>query len=586
MSTDINFDPRALCVSFCIDGNCDNDTCQLNHTCSLQTLRNDESKQYGRFVCEGFLGRNCKDIYGNLTIFQKSVLHHYYGRSLQQNRNSKIQDFEEAIRQFEKSIHYNPNNANALNSYALLLKNVFNNSNQAAQHLRKCIKLQPNNGTFEHNYGILLSQQRSIEVQKQSLQHFERACKLQPKKHKYWLDYGNTLILLGNYKDALKCFATARSIGITQDINEEALNLIESSRLDAYDKLKRLEMIRQKMNHYNIETHEMENSNLAIKIVTKTLGNDKYDLFRLYSIWYKCGITALLSLIDLFDIDTDYKGLMQFIRDNEEISHEKKQKLYQLIKLVNELKTRASTNNSLETQTNAVTTQFGSETSQNSLESMHNIKPQNELVSSKTQLLETEEKMTSSFTTMHVKRKYSQNSNNMDDFDSFSNASMSSKKSNISQMKSALSNTVTTVKIANKTKKNSSVSTMNGNNCNSNKLTINTKATTINFNGVQLPFVSDSASEDATLPVTAHLQGNQCVSSRQSSICGSSAQYDSDEENNNYNATYNVQYEINSSSLSTGDTRLVRGLSSSTSTLGSAIQPNHSSSKPFGDDKF
>ena len=113
--------------------------------------------------------------------------------------------FEEAIKEFDKTIQLNPNNPGYQYNKALALKEL-NRYEEAIKEFDKTIQLDPDNPDYHNAKGIVLDGLGRFE---EALEEFEKAIQLEPSDPYYYNNKGNLLAKLKKYDEAIREFDKA-----------------------------------------------------------------------------------------------------------------------------------------------------------------------------------------------------------------------------------------------------------------------------------------------------------------------------------------------------------------------------------------
>lgn len=121
---------------------------------------------------------------------------------------AKIYRFKDAVSQFEKAAHFQPNSFELHVNWGAALKNL-GRHHESLEHLIKAEKLDPLDARIWLNKGVTLEALNQLE---QAIECYEIALKLDPNYLEAYCNKANALMAMGNYDDAFSNFQKALSI--------------------------------------------------------------------------------------------------------------------------------------------------------------------------------------------------------------------------------------------------------------------------------------------------------------------------------------------------------------------------------------
>jgi tetratricopeptide (TPR) repeat protein len=139
---------------------------------------------------------------------------------------SRRGDYRTAMEYFEKAIHFQPNNTEALCNRACLLAKT-GRIEEAISEFRRILQLYPNCSTVFSNLGSIYA---NLGHQKEAIPYFEKAVDLSPNDATAHNNLAKALVLQERYQEARKHYYVALKLdpGSVESYNHQAMLLSSS----------------------------------------------------------------------------------------------------------------------------------------------------------------------------------------------------------------------------------------------------------------------------------------------------------------------------------------------------------------------
>jgi tetratricopeptide (TPR) repeat protein len=132
---------------------------------------------------------------------------------LQKGINSiQSEDYQQAIKDFDKAIELNPNLAEAYNNRGLVYGKL-GNLQQAIKDFDKAIELNPNYAEAYYSRGIAFGKLGNLQ---QEIKDYDKAIELNPDLAQAYYNRGNAHMNLDNLQQATKDLKTAALLGLKE----------------------------------------------------------------------------------------------------------------------------------------------------------------------------------------------------------------------------------------------------------------------------------------------------------------------------------------------------------------------------------
>lgn len=118
---------------------------------------------------------------------------------------SMLEDYDNALKNLQKSLELNPNDAETWNVIAGIY-DTLNNFDSAVEYSKKAVELDPNNAGYLNNLGVIYARRGDFA---NAIDCLKKAISLNPQEASYWSSLGRCYELQENFTEAKNCYSKA-----------------------------------------------------------------------------------------------------------------------------------------------------------------------------------------------------------------------------------------------------------------------------------------------------------------------------------------------------------------------------------------